>query len=85
MLDGGKSLAEKLKNLPQRRFVVKSGSECWKEGQVPMVEEPKANYSDLLNRSRAIRALPRPRIEQEIADGMQRFTKSTDEVLHGWE
>ena len=31
MLDGGKSLAEKLKNLPQRRFIVKSGAEHWRE------------------------------------------------------
>src|SRR5665213_1540458 len=34
-LDGGKSLAEKLKNLPQRRFVVKSGAEHWREASVP--------------------------------------------------
>ena len=30
-LDGGKSLAERLKNLPQRHFVLKSGAERWME------------------------------------------------------
>ena len=85
MLDGGKSLAEKLKNLPQRRFVVKSGSECWREGIVPMVNDPKANYSDLLNRSRGLRALPRPQVEREIAARHAALSKSTDEVLDGWE
>jgi energy-coupling factor transporter ATP-binding protein EcfA2 len=85
MLDGGKSLAEKLKNLPQRRFVVKSGAECWREGIVPMVNDPKANYSDLLNRSRALRALPRPEVEREIAARHAALSKSTDEVLHDWE
>lgn len=85
MLDGGKSLAEKLKNLPQRRFVVKSGAECWREGIVPVINDPKANYSDLLNRSRALRALPRPEVEREIAARHAALSKSTDEVLHDWE
>jgi len=85
MLDGGKSLAEKLKNLPQRRFVVKSGSECWREGVVPTVAESKASYSDLLNRSRALRALPRPQVEREIAARQAALSKSTDEVLDAWE
>src|SRR6266568_1373014 len=30
-LDGGKSLAERLKNLPHRHFVIKSGAEHWRE------------------------------------------------------
>jgi hypothetical protein len=85
MLDGGKSLAEKLKNLPQRRFVVKSGSECWREGYVPTVEDLKTNCSDLLNRSRALRALPRPKIEAEIAARHAALSKSTNEVLHAWD
>jgi len=85
MLDGGKSLAEKLKNLPQRRFVVKSGSECWREGIVSTVNDPKANCSDLLNRSRGLRALPRPQIEREIAARQAALSKSTDEVLDAWE
>jgi hypothetical protein len=85
MLDGGKPLAERLKNLPQRRFVVNSGSERWKEAVVPTIEEPRTSYSDLLNRSRALRALPRPGIEQQIAARHAAFARSTDEVLDGWE
>jgi hypothetical protein len=85
MLDGGKSLAEKLKNLPQRRFVVKSGSDCWREGVVPTVADSKASYSDLLNRSRGLRALPRPQVEREIAARQAALSKSTDEVLDAWE
>lgn len=33
-LDGGKSLAERLKNLPQRRCIVKSASDRWTEVEV---------------------------------------------------
>jgi MFS family permease len=38
-LDGGKRLAETLKNLPKRRFVVKSGSERPREVLVPTVSD----------------------------------------------
>jgi hypothetical protein len=85
MLDGGKSLAEKLKNLPQRRFIVKSGAEHWREAVVPTVADPRVNYSDLLNRSRAARALPRAQVEREIAARHAALSKTTDEVLDGWE
>jgi hypothetical protein len=85
MLDGGKSLAEKLKNLPQRRFIVKSGAEHWREGLVPTVNDPRANCSDLLNRSRGLHSLPRPQVEREIAARHAALSKTTDEVLDGWE
>jgi hypothetical protein len=85
MLDGGKPLAEKLKNLPQRRFVVKSGAERWREAMVPTVDDPRANSSDLLNRSRGLHSLPRPQVEREIAARQAALSKSTDEVLHDWE
>jgi hypothetical protein len=84
-LDGGKSLAERLKNLPQRHFVVKSGIEHWREGCTPVVHDPKANATDLLNRSRAYRARPRADVEAEIAARHAALTKSTDTVLHEWE
>jgi hypothetical protein len=84
-LDGGKSLAERLKNLPQRHFVVKSGTEHWREGCTPVVHDPKANATDLLNRSRAYRARPRADVEAEIAARHAALTKSTDTVLHEWE
>jgi hypothetical protein len=84
MLDGGRSLAERLKNLPQRHFIVKSGADQWTEGHVPPVREHGKSYVDLLNRSRARFARPRAEIEREIAERRAAFKKSTDEVLHDW-
>lgn len=84
MLDGGRSLAERLKNLPQRHFVVKSGAEHWAEARVPPVREQGKSYTDLLHRSRASFARPRTEIEREIAERHAAFTKSTDELLHDW-
>jgi hypothetical protein len=84
MLDGGKSLAERLKNLPQRHFILKSGADHWVEGCVPTVEEPKTSYADLLNRVRALRSRPRAEIEREIAKRHAALSRTTDEVLHDW-
>jgi hypothetical protein len=85
MLDGGKSVAERLKNLPQRHFILKSGADHWTEVCVPTVEDAKTNYSDLLNRSRALRARPRAEIEREIAKRHAALSRTTEEVLHGWD
>jgi hypothetical protein len=84
-LDGGKSLAERLKNLPQRHFVVKSGADHWAEGSTPIVDDPKANATDLMNRARAHHARPRAVVEAEIAERHATLTKTTDTVLHEWE
>jgi hypothetical protein len=84
-LDGGKALAERLKNLRQRRCVVKSGPDRWGEVQVPTVREPKVDYTDLLNRSRLERGRVRTHIERDIAKRQELARRSTDEVLDGWE
>lgn len=84
MLDAGKSLGERLKNLPQRHFILKSGADHWAEARVPTVEDSKTNYSDLLNRSRALRARPRVEIEREIAKRHAALNRTTEEVLHDW-
>jgi hypothetical protein len=84
MFDGGKPLAEKLKNLPPRHFIVKSGSDHWVEGYVPTLEEPRVNYADLLNRSRAIYARSRAEIERDIADRRAALTGKPGEALHDW-
>src|SRR5579872_4807053 len=52
-LDGGKRLAEVLKNLHKRHMVVKSGSHRQQEVLVPNIPEPDADYADLYNRCRA--------------------------------
>jgi energy-coupling factor transporter ATP-binding protein EcfA2 len=70
-LDGGKSLAERLKNLRQRRFVVKSGPDRWGEVQVPTVREPNVDYTGLLNRSRYERGRVRAHIERDIAKRLE--------------
>jgi hypothetical protein len=85
MLDGGKSVAERLKNLPQRHFILKSGADHWTEACVPTVEDSKTNYSDLLNRSRALHARTRVEIEREIAKRHAALSRTTEEVLHGWD
>jgi len=85
MLDGGKSLAERLKNLPQRHFILKSGADHWTEACVPSVEDSKASYTDLLNRSRALRTRPRAEIEREIGVRHAAFTRAPKEKLHGWD
>lgn len=84
-LDGGKSLAERLKNLPQRRFILKSASHRWAELEVPTVREAKVDYTDLLNRSRYTRGRVRAHIDRDIAKRQEGIPRSADEVLHEWE
>jgi hypothetical protein len=84
-LDGGKSLAERLKNLPARHCIVKSGSDRWVEVRVPTVVEPKVDYTDLLNRTRYARGRVRAHVERDIAERQARFTRGTNEVLNEWE
>jgi Helicase HerA, central domain len=84
-LDGGKSLAERLKNLPQRRCIVKSTSDRWTELEVPTVHEGKIDFTDLWNRSRFTRGRARTDIERDITKRQEGFAHSADEVLHAWE
>lgn len=85
-LDGGKSLAERLKNLPQRHAIVKSGSDRWMEIAVPTVHEPKVDYTDLLNRTRYTRGRVRQHIERDIAKRLESFSQLPLEALdeHEW-
>jgi hypothetical protein len=84
-LDGGKHLVERLRNLPQRHFIVKSGAERWTEAKAHTVEDPKASYADLMKRVRTQGAKPRSEVEREIEERHAAVTKSTDEVLNGWD
>jgi hypothetical protein len=84
-LDGGKRLAEVLKNLPKRRMVVKSGSHRHQEVLVPNVADADADYTDLYNRCRTRWARRRTDIEAEIRARRPRGTGTTEEVLHGWD
>jgi hypothetical protein len=84
-LDGGKPLAERLKNLRQRHCVVKSGSDRWVEVCVPLVQDPKVDYTDLVNRSRYARGRVRAHIERDIAKRQELLRHKPDEVLNDWE
>src|SRR5262249_32297471 len=66
MLDGGRPLAELLKNLPHRHMVVKSGHTPWQEAIVPTLSTPAIDPADLYARSRARWARSRKEIENEI-------------------
>ena len=84
-LDGGKPLAELLKNLPRRHMVVKTGHERWREVLVPEVHEPKVDPLDLYNRSRARWARRRTDIEQDIARRQALVGQRSMEALDDWE
>jgi hypothetical protein len=84
-LDGGKPLAERLKNLPRRHLIVKTGSARWQEGVVPALAEPKADAADLYNRCRARWARKRREIEEEISRRQTTVGRSTNEALNDWE
>jgi hypothetical protein len=84
-LDGGKRLAELLKNLPKRHMVIKSGSRRPQEVLVPNVADLGGDYTDLYNRCRAHWARRRTDIEAEIRQRHQQANRRTEEVLNDWE
>jgi energy-coupling factor transporter ATP-binding protein EcfA2 len=80
-LDGGRSLAERLKNLPERSFVVKTGGEDWTEVRVPTITEPNVDCTDLVNQVRYTRGRVRAHIERDIADRQKKFRRTVEEDL----
>lgn len=84
-LDGGRPLAEKLKNLPQRHAIVKTGAERHTEIRIPTIHDPKVDYTDLLNRSRYQWGRVRAHIERDIAKRQSVADRKTAEVLNDWE
>lgn len=83
--DGGKTLSERLKNLPPRHLVLKAGSQSLVEAAVPTIKEPITAWRDLYERSGARWASPRAAIEADIADRYRSFGGSTDENLNEWD
>ena len=80
----GIGAAYRLKNLEQRRCIVKSGPERWCEVEVPTVRAPQVDYTDLLNRSRYTHGRVRTHIEQEIRKRQHLAQQSTDDALYDW-
>lgn len=66
-LDGGKSLAERLKNLPLRHLILKSGNDPLVEAAVPEIRKPGDGWQELYERSRRRWARSRADIETEVA------------------
>jgi energy-coupling factor transporter ATP-binding protein EcfA2 len=84
-LDGGKPLAERLKNLPQRHFILKSGAERWREVLAHKLDDNRAGYGDLLSRAHSLSARRRADVEQEIATRHQSLRRIVDDVLQTWD
>ena len=84
-LDGGKSLVERLKNLPRRHMIVKSGYERWREALVPQVDEPKVDFTDLYERCRMRWARKRTDIEEEIRRRQAVVSQTGKDALNDWD
>jgi hypothetical protein len=84
-LDGGKHLAELLRNLPLRNFVLKAGSDHWKQVLAPKVGPIKADYRNLYARSMVRFARKRSEIEQEIQGRVPKSAVIKKEQLDAWE
>jgi hypothetical protein len=83
-LDGGRTLAERLKNLPPRHLVVKSGSDPLVEAAVPEIREPHASRQNLYERSRERWAQPRAAIEAQISERQGNASRSTRKDIDAW-
>ncbi len=81
-LDGGRTLAERLKNLYPRHYLLKSGSDPAVEIRVPDVPQITVDYTDLLNRARYDRGRVRAHIERDIAKRQSELFASTKEILN---
>lgn len=84
-LDGGKSMAEVLKNLPQRQMVIKSGHHRPVRAVVPLLESPRGEYAGLYNRCRARWSRRRNDIEREIRTRAAGPDHPQQEALNDWE
>jgi len=85
-LDGGRHLAEILKNLPQRHLVVKTGEYRYSQVIVPPFEPADTDYRDLLARCRARWSRRRVDVEREIRGRIRPDQQQqTREALHDWQ
>lgn len=82
-LGGGRQLGERLRYLPHRHLVIKSGHDRWTEAQVPEVRLARTDFSDLYNRCRRRWARRRVEIERDI-QARQTVAVQEEEVLDGW-
>jgi hypothetical protein len=81
-IDGGRSMAERLRNLPPRHFVVKSGNQCPQEAVTPEVSTSKFSARGFVELSNQLHAKLREEVERDI---QSRRPQVVREVLHDWE
>jgi hypothetical protein len=84
-LDGGKNVSELLRNLPLRNFVLKTGSDTWKQVLSPKVEPLKTDFRSLYERSQKLWARTRSEIEAEIQSRIPKTESAVKEELDEWE
>ena len=84
-LDGGKPLAERLKHLPQRHCIVKTGPERWTEVLVPPVRDRNADFADLSDRSRCRWGRSRKEVERDIRERQSVARSTRTEALDDWD
>ena len=84
-LDGGKPVAELIKNLPKRNCVAKSGHYRWQQVEVPQFDLPSSPFANLLQRSRVRSARLRSEVEQDIRSRLPRTMAAQKEALSDWE
>jgi energy-coupling factor transporter ATP-binding protein EcfA2 len=84
-LDGGRTLTQELKNLPQRHLVLKSGHLRFERAVVPTIAQPEGDARDLLARSLQRWARRRTEIEAAIRHRHESMRITTGEALHDWE
>lgn len=84
LLDGGNHVAEHLRNLAPRHFVVKSGHHAAYEVLTPELPKITTDYSDLVKRSQARYARRRSEIEAEIQARKPKAV-AAQEALDEWE
>jgi energy-coupling factor transporter ATP-binding protein EcfA2 len=84
-LDGGRTLGQELKNLPQRHLILKSGHERFVRAVVPEIAPPANEAGDLLRRCLARWARRRAEVEAQIRLRHQSMRITANEALHEWE
>jgi hypothetical protein len=81
-ISGGKAMAERLRNLAHRHFVMKSGSLPMQEAVTPEVSTSKFSAKEFIERSNQLHARHREEVERDI---LARRPQKIRESLDDWE
>jgi hypothetical protein len=81
-IGGGKSMTERLRDLPPRHFIVKSGNHPPQEAVTPDVYTSKFSAKQFLERSNQIHARRREDVERDI---LARKPQTLKKALDDWE